>query len=55
MYQQPWGYKVEEKLYLGVREQRKVEYHWSRRMVDNVSLLQDGRSIHTFVGRGRKN
>jgi hypothetical protein len=22
------GYKVEEKLYLGVREQKKVEYHW---------------------------
>jgi hypothetical protein len=30
MYQQLWGYKVEEKLYLGVREQKKVEYHWSR-------------------------
>jgi hypothetical protein len=28
MYQQLWGYKVEEKLYLGVREQKKVEYHW---------------------------
>jgi hypothetical protein len=27
MYQQLWGYKVEEKLYLGVREQKKVEYH----------------------------
>jgi hypothetical protein len=26
MYQQLWGYKVEEKLYLGVREQKKVEY-----------------------------
>jgi hypothetical protein len=30
MYQQLWGYKVEEKLYLGVREQKKVEYHWAR-------------------------
>jgi hypothetical protein len=30
MYQQLWGYKVEEKLYLGVREQKKVEYHWVR-------------------------
>jgi hypothetical protein len=29
MYQQLWGYKVEEKLYLGVREQKMVEYHWS--------------------------
>jgi hypothetical protein len=28
---QLWGYKVEEKLYLGVREQKKVEYHWYRR------------------------
>jgi hypothetical protein len=32
MYQQLWGYKVEEKLYLGVREQRRLnttdlEYH----------------------------
>jgi hypothetical protein len=24
MYQQLWGYKVEEKLYLGVREQKKL-------------------------------
>jgi hypothetical protein len=24
------GYKAEEKLYLGVREQKKVEYHCSR-------------------------
>jgi hypothetical protein len=30
MHQQLWGYKVEEKLYLGVREQKKVEYHWSK-------------------------
>jgi hypothetical protein len=30
MYQQLWGYKVEEKLYLGVREQKRVEYHWFR-------------------------
>jgi hypothetical protein len=27
MYQQLWGYKVEEKLYLGVREQKRDEYH----------------------------
>jgi hypothetical protein len=31
MYQQLWGHKVEEKLYLGVREQKKVEYHCSKR------------------------
>jgi hypothetical protein len=24
MYQQVWGYKVEEKLYLGVREQKRL-------------------------------
>jgi hypothetical protein len=24
MYQQIWGYKVEEKLYLGVREQKRL-------------------------------
>jgi hypothetical protein len=24
MYQQLWGYKVEEKLYLGVREQKSL-------------------------------
>jgi hypothetical protein len=24
MYQQRWGYKVEEKLYLGVREQKML-------------------------------
>jgi hypothetical protein len=28
MYQQLYGYKVKEKLYLGVREQKNVEYHW---------------------------
>jgi hypothetical protein len=33
MYQQLWGYKVEEKLYLGVREQKKVEYHWCRILI----------------------
>jgi hypothetical protein len=26
MHQQLWGYKVEEKLYVGVREQKKFEY-----------------------------
>jgi hypothetical protein len=29
MYQQRWGYRVEEKLYLGVREQKKVKHHCS--------------------------
>jgi hypothetical protein len=30
MYQQLWGYKVEEKLYLGGTRTKKVEYHCSR-------------------------
>jgi hypothetical protein len=30
MHQQLWGYKVEEKLYLGVRKQKKVEYRCFR-------------------------
>jgi hypothetical protein len=33
MYQPLWGHKVEEKLYLGVREQKKVEYHWYKAFV----------------------
>jgi hypothetical protein len=28
MHQQLWGYKVEEKLYLGGTRTKKVEYHW---------------------------
>jgi hypothetical protein len=32
MYQQLWGYTVEEKLHLGVREQ-KVEYYWSKQQL----------------------
>jgi hypothetical protein len=31
MHQQLWGYKVEEKLYLGGTRRKKVEYHWSRK------------------------
>jgi hypothetical protein len=30
MHQQLQGYKVEEKIYLGVRESKKVEYHCSK-------------------------
>jgi hypothetical protein len=30
MHQQLWGYKVEEKLYVGVREQKRLHTtHWS--------------------------
>jgi hypothetical protein len=48
MYQQFWGYKVEEKLYLGVREQKKkVEYHWSSHYTDwaNNFQIQKGNQI----------
>jgi hypothetical protein len=38
MYQQLWGYKVEEKLYLGVREQKWVEYHCGREYLNNKLL-----------------
>jgi hypothetical protein len=35
MYQQLWGYKVEEKLYLGVREQKRL----------NTTVLEDLRKL----------
>jgi len=35
MYQQLWGYKVEEKLYLGVREQKRL----------NTTVLDDRFSL----------
>jgi hypothetical protein len=28
-HQQLWGYKAEEKLRLGIHEQKEVEYRWS--------------------------
>jgi hypothetical protein len=31
MYQQLLGYKVYEKLHLGVREKNKIEHHWSKK------------------------
>jgi hypothetical protein len=34
MHQQLWGYKVEEKLYLGICEQKMVEYRWFRRLCE---------------------
>jgi hypothetical protein len=56
MYQQLWGYKVEEKLYVGVREQKRLntaDLTCTQREVDLwkhvfVSLLQ----LSAFVGRG---
>jgi hypothetical protein len=46
MYQQLWGYKVEEKLYLGVREQRRLNttddqiyVHWHTSVVDYCTFV----------------
>jgi hypothetical protein len=40
MYQPLWGYKVEEKLYLGVREQKRLNTtaleHWGCDVLDNT-------------------
>jgi hypothetical protein len=35
MYQQLWGYKVEEKLYLGVREQKRLNTSTVRRYLSS--------------------
>jgi hypothetical protein len=40
MYQQLWGYKVEEKLYLGGTRTKRVEYHWSRVSKDVFVAIQ---------------
>jgi hypothetical protein len=44
MYQQLWGYKVEEKLYLGVREQKRLNitalYHRSYPHMGRAHLQQ---------------
>jgi hypothetical protein len=40
MYQQLWGYNVEEKLYLGVREQKRL----------NTTGLEDAEDSHGFKG-----
>jgi hypothetical protein len=42
IHQELWGYKVEEKLHLGVSEQKRVQYHWSwlhRRMINEINGL----------------
>jgi hypothetical protein len=40
MYQQLWGYEVEEKLYLGVREQKRL---------NNTDLDQSVKVKETFI------
>jgi hypothetical protein len=37
MYQQLWGYKVEEKLYLGVREQKRLNTTAIEDLKTNIS------------------
>jgi hypothetical protein len=46
MYQQLWGYKVEEKLYLGVREQKRlnttaIDYAYTFRKQNILIFLQE--------------
>jgi hypothetical protein len=49
MYQQLWGYKVEEKLYLGVREQKRLNTTGVR----FTSQYEEGRGMFTqCVKRG---
>jgi hypothetical protein len=42
MYQQLWGYKVEEKLYLGVRERKRL----------NTTGIEYGGVVWTHVAQG---
>jgi hypothetical protein len=46
MHQQLVGYKAEEKKYLGVRERKKVEYHWYSTLVVDVMLLSPFRVLN---------
>jgi hypothetical protein len=43
MYQQLWGYKVEEKLYLGVRKQKRL----------NTTALEQQQAISHFIKTDR--
>jgi hypothetical protein len=42
MYQQLWGYRVEEKLYLGVREQKRLNTT-ALKYLFNTTILEAGR------------
>jgi hypothetical protein len=50
MHYQLWGYKVEEKPYLRVREQNKFEYHWST--FDSKLLPRLLRAQLCFISQG---
>jgi hypothetical protein len=62
MYQQLWGYKVEEKLYLGVREQKRLittglddaEHDFQQLEVRNWTLKARNRVDWTTVLREAK-
>jgi hypothetical protein len=47
MYQQLWGYKVEEKLYLGLREQKRLN-------TTGIEVLIKAKAVpqHTYGGAG---
>jgi hypothetical protein len=44
MYQQLWGYKVEEKLYLGVREQKRL----------NTTALNDNLEVPVYFLKAKQ-
>jgi hypothetical protein len=46
MYQQLWGYKVEEKLYLGVREQKRL----NTTVLKNPTLMKRDTLLTKFTG-----
>jgi hypothetical protein len=45
MHQQLWGYEVEEKLYLGVREQKRLNTNDVKDTVSQLQLLEK----HIFI------
>jgi hypothetical protein len=48
MYQQLWGYKVEEKLYLGVREQKRLnttELKYDRPNIRTATITSTSESV----------
>jgi hypothetical protein len=59
MYQQLWGYKVEEKLYLGVREQRTLnttglDFNPGPPEYEGVLTTRPRRSVETLEASNTK-
>jgi hypothetical protein len=46
MHQQLWGYKVEEKIYLAVCEQIKVEYHCFKAQLNLTEITKINKMTH---------